>query len=56
MNDVLLDQPVAVDGAAALVVLWAFAERDAVLLGEVGQQSAGEAGEGGDLLEGLVFV
>ncbi|GAA1100092.1 MULTISPECIES: hypothetical protein [Streptomyces violaceusniger group] len=54
--DVLLDEPGPFDGAAALVVLGALSERDAVLLGKVGQHSAGEAGEGGDLLEGPVFV
>lgn len=54
--DVLLDEPVPFGGAAALVVPRALAERDAVLLGEVGQHSAGEAGEGGDLPEGPVFV
>ncbi|WP_345667514.1 hypothetical protein [Streptomyces similanensis] len=54
--DVLLHEPVPFDGAAAFVVLWALAEGDAVLLGKVGQHSAGEACEGGDLLERLVFV
>lgn len=54
--NVLFDEPVAVDGSAGLVVLRAVAERDAVLLGEVGQYSAGEAGKGGDLLQRAVFV
>jgi hypothetical protein len=54
--DVLLDEPVPIDTAATLVVLRALTERDVVLLGEVGQHSAGEADEGGNLLEGPVFV
>ncbi|WP_251022819.1 hypothetical protein [Streptomyces sp. ISL-10] len=54
--DVLLDEPFPVDSAAAPVVLWTLTERDAVVPGEVGQHAAGEAGEGGDLLEGPVFV
>lgn len=42
--DVLLDEPVPIDTAATLVVLKALAEREVLLLGEVGQHSAGEAG------------
>ena len=51
VDNVLLKQPFPFDGAAVSVVLGALPERDAVFLGEIGQQSAGEAGEGGDLLE-----
>lgn len=56
VDNVLIKQPILVDGAAVPAVLAALPERDAVLPGEIGQQSAGEAGEGGDLLEPAVLV
>jgi hypothetical protein len=49
-DDVLLEEPGPFDGHAELAALEA-SDRDVVFAGKIGQQSAGEAGHIGDLLE-----